>query len=117
GARGDALGRAPRPRPRLRPRDDEADAGERARDVARPGHRGRGAGAGHLHGAPRLPHGVRRRQGQAPPDLRGGGALRSPGDRPPMSRRISISSQDLTPFFGPSYAPLAAHLTAETLAP
>jgi acyl-CoA dehydrogenase len=34
-----------------------------------------------------------------------------------MSRRISLSNHDLAPFFGPEHAPLAAHLTAEVLAP
>lgn len=34
-----------------------------------------------------------------------------------MSRAVSLSSQDLGPFFGPGYASLAEKLTAEALAP
>jgi acyl-CoA dehydrogenase len=34
-----------------------------------------------------------------------------------VSRKVSLSSHDLAPFFGPAYAKLAARLTAEALAP
>jgi acyl-CoA dehydrogenase len=34
-----------------------------------------------------------------------------------MSREVALSSHDLTPFFGPAYAPLAERLTAAALAP
>src|SRR5262249_35172454 len=96
--------------------------GERMVDVAPTGHRGRGTGTGDLHGSPRFPDGIRGEPRKAAAALRRRRGVRCAasgraGGANAMSREVALSSDDLAPFFGPAYAPLAARLKSTALEP